>query len=67
MVLSFGEMLEKEAPKPEIWLDDDALHNHFERLKEKRRQEGADADDDNQEWEENAAAVAVLKAIGERR
>lgn len=65
MVLSFGEMLPGESPAPEIWLDDEALNDHFQRLKEKRS-EGASPDDDTSEWEENAAAVAVLRAIGER-
>lgn len=35
MVIGFQEMREEDQPPEDIWLDQEALNDHFQRLKEK--------------------------------
>ncbi|HXU05784.1 MAG TPA: hypothetical protein VN903_32740 [Polyangia bacterium] len=39
MFLGFEEMPEGDAPPRTIWLDDEALTDHFKRLKARRKEE----------------------------
>ncbi len=37
MVLSWFELLDEDRPPERIWLDDEALEEHFERVDERRK------------------------------
>lgn len=73
MVLGFGEMLEDDRPPESIWLDDPALIDHFDAVREKRKSQmtSKPSDDDTfrddeggGEMVENALAAELLAGAG---
>lgn len=54
MVLGFGELEEDDQPPEEIWLNDEALIDHFDDLKRRRSsRESGDEEIPGAEWQQN--------------
>lgn len=68
MVLGFGEMLEEDRPDESIWLDDPALIQHFDEVRERRKHQfdktGNDDDEGGGEMIENQLAADLLAGAG---
>lgn len=58
--LGFEEMAVEDRPPRKIWMDDEKLVSHFERLREKRKTEAEGNTVSSEPMEENSLAKEMI-------
>jgi hypothetical protein len=58
--LHFDELPKDERPPRRIWLDSDAMREHWAKVERIRKEKYGGGDDDD-DWEDNAAAKDLIR------